>query len=171
MFQSVSSVFSGLGQQDAVSYIGASGLYDMKKIREWAMQSRLDPNDPKNTSIMQLLKVRLSKVFKKSACCIRIGSWKLLVHRQVATSGEVTAPEYFRLEQLQEEFNFSTDEELEKSRRFRLLRLRDRCVPEFRNHKNVPALEREVTEKVFQVRLSPLWQNSGKTEPELIGPR
>ncbi len=50
-------VFSGLGRLDAVTYIGASGLYDMKKIGEWATQSRLDPNDPKNASIMQLLKV------------------------------------------------------------------------------------------------------------------
>ncbi|XP_075901549.1 coiled-coil and C2 domain-containing protein 2A isoform X3 [Nelusetta ayraudi] len=122
--QHPAGLHSGLSHMDAVSYIGASGLYDMKKIREWATQSRLDPNDPKNTSIMQLLKV--------------------------ATSGEVTAPEYFRLEQLQEEFNFATEEELEKSRRFRLLRLRNRGVAEFRNHKNVPAVEREVTEKVFQ---------------------
>lgn len=73
------------------------------------------------------------------------------MHQQVATSGEVMVPEYFRLEQLQEEFNFATDEELEKSRRFRLLRLRNCGIPEFRNHKNVPAVEREVTEKVFQV--------------------
>ena len=49
--------FSGLARLDAVTYIGASGLYDMKKIGEWATQSRLDPNDPKNASIMQLLKV------------------------------------------------------------------------------------------------------------------
>ncbi|XP_053178319.1 coiled-coil and C2 domain-containing protein 2A [Scomber japonicus] len=109
---------------DAVTYIGASGLYDMKKIGEWATQSRLDPNDPKNASIMQLLKV--------------------------ASSGEVTAPEYFRLEQLQEEFNFATDEELDRSKRFRLLRLRNQEVAEFRNYKSVPALEREVTDKVFQ---------------------
>lgn len=40
-----------------MSHIGASGLYDVKKIGEWAAQSRLDPNDPKNISIMQLLKV------------------------------------------------------------------------------------------------------------------
>ncbi|XP_059197951.1 coiled-coil and C2 domain-containing protein 2A isoform X1 [Centropristis striata] len=114
----------GMGRLDAVSYIGASGLYDMKKIGEWATQSRLDPNDPKNASIMQLLKV--------------------------ASSGEVTAPEYFRLEQLQEEFNFVTDEELERSKRFRLLTLRNQEVAEFRNYKCVPALEREVTDKVFQ---------------------
>ncbi|XP_076014347.1 coiled-coil and C2 domain-containing protein 2A isoform X2 [Genypterus blacodes] len=115
---------SGLSRLDAVTHIGVSGLNDMKKIGEWATQSRLDPNDPKNASIMQLLKV--------------------------ASSGEVTAPEYFRLEQLQEEFNFITEEEMERSRRFRLLRLRNQEVAEFRNYKCVPALEREVTDKVFQ---------------------
>lgn len=57
------SVFlSGMGHLDAVSYIGASGLYDMKKIGEWARQSRLDPNDPKNASIMQLLKVSMRRL-------------------------------------------------------------------------------------------------------------
>uniref|UniRef100_G3PLR5 Uncharacterized protein n=1 Tax=Gasterosteus aculeatus TaxID=69293 RepID=G3PLR5_GASAC len=113
---------------DAVTFIGASGLYDMKKIGEWATQSRLDPNDPKNASIMQLLKV--------------------------ASSGEVTAPDYFRLEQLQEEFNFVPDEELERSKRFRLLRLRNQEVAEFRNYKFVPALEKEVADKVFHIRES-----------------
>ncbi|XP_041790997.1 coiled-coil and C2 domain-containing protein 2A isoform X1 [Chelmon rostratus] len=122
--QQPGGIHSGLGRLDAVTYIGASGLYDMKKIGEWATQSRLDPNDPKNASIMQLLKV--------------------------ASSGEVTAPEYFRLEQLQEEFNFVTDEELDRSKRFHLLRLRNQEVAEFRNYKCVPALEREVTDKVFQ---------------------
>ena len=38
--------FSGLGRLDAVTSIGASGLYDMKKIGEWATQSRLDPQRP-----------------------------------------------------------------------------------------------------------------------------
>lgn len=70
---------------------------------------------------------------------------------QVASSGEVTAPDYFRLEQLQEEFNFVTDEDLDRSRRFRLLRFRSQEISEFRNYKGVPALEWEVTDKVFQV--------------------
>nr|XP_020459011.1 coiled-coil and C2 domain-containing protein 2A [Monopterus albus] len=122
--QQPSGIRSGLGYFDAVTYIGASGLYDMKKIGEWATQSRLDPNDPKNASIMQLLKV--------------------------ASGGEVTAPEYFRLEQLQQEFDFVTDEELDRSKRLRLLRLRNQEVAEFRNYKCVPALEREVTDEVFQ---------------------
>ncbi|KAM6921159.1 coiled-coil and C2 domain-containing protein 2A [Xenentodon cancila] len=115
---------SAAGHLDAVAYIGASGLYDMKKISQWATQSRLDPNDPKNTSIMQQLKV--------------------------ARSGEVTAPEYFRLEHLQEEFNFVADEELENSKRFRMLRLRNQGVAEFRNYRFVPALESEVFDEMFQ---------------------
>lgn len=72
---------------------------------------------------------------------------------QVASSGEVIAPEYFRLEHLQEEFNFVTDKEMEESKRFRLLRLRNQEVAEFRNYKFVPALEREISDKVFQVRV------------------
>uniref|UniRef100_A0A1A8PMW8 Coiled-coil and C2 domain containing 2A n=1 Tax=Nothobranchius pienaari TaxID=704102 RepID=A0A1A8PMW8_9TELE len=122
--QQLGGAHSGLGRLDAVTYIGASGLYDMKKISEWATQSRLDPNDPKNASIMQLL--------------------------QVASSGEVTAPDYFRLEHLQEEFNFATDEAMEKSKRFRLLRLRHQGVPEFRNYKFVPAFSSETSEEVFK---------------------
>lgn len=69
----------------------------------------------------------------------------------MVSGGEVTVPAYFRLEQLQEEFNFLSDEELDRSRRFRLLRLRSQEVAEFRGYKCVPALEREVSDKIFQV--------------------
>lgn len=64
----------------------------------------------------------------------------------------MAVPEYFRLEQLHEEFNFLSDEELQRSRRFRLLMLRSQEVPEFRHFKCVPSVEREISEKVFQVR-------------------
>uniref|UniRef100_W5JZZ7 Coiled-coil and C2 domain containing 2A n=1 Tax=Astyanax mexicanus TaxID=7994 RepID=W5JZZ7_ASTMX len=114
----------GLRQMDAIACIGASGLNDMKRLGKWAAESRLDPNDPNNASIMQLL--------------------------SVASGGEVVAPDYFRLEQLQEEFNFLSDEELERSRRFRLIRLRSQEEPEFRNFKTIPATEREISEKVFE---------------------
>lgn len=85
--------------------------------------------------------------------------------RQVASSGEVTAPDYFRLEQLQEEFNFASDEELAQSRRFRLLALRNQEVPEFRNYKCVPSREREVTDKVFQV--SGTWEKDLSRHQEI----
>ncbi|XP_077081054.1 coiled-coil and C2 domain-containing protein 2A isoform X2 [Siphateles boraxobius] len=117
-------MYSGLGQMDAIACIGASSLNDMKKLGKWAAESRLDPNDPNNTSIMQLL--------------------------SVVSGGDVAVPEYFRLEQLQEEFNFLTDEELQRSRRFRLLRLRSQEVAEFRHFKFIPSMEREISQKVFQ---------------------
>lgn len=123
----------------------------MKKIGEWATQSRLDPNDPKNASIMQLLKVGVSVWSQQCWGTLSFCNENMDLIYQVASSGEVTAPEYFRLEQLQEEFNFAVDEDLERSKRFRLLRLRNQEVPEFRNYKCVPPLEREVTDKVFQV--------------------
>ncbi|XP_037386147.1 coiled-coil and C2 domain-containing protein 2A isoform X2 [Talpa occidentalis] len=115
---------SALKRADAISSIGTSGLTDMKKLAKWAAESRLDPNDPSNAPLMQLI--------------------------SVATSGESYIPDFFRLEQLQQEFNFVSDEELNRSKRFRLLRLRSQEVPEFRNYKQVPAYDREIMERVFQ---------------------
>ncbi|XP_012668328.1 coiled-coil and C2 domain-containing protein 2A [Otolemur garnettii] len=115
---------SALKKADAISSIGTSGLTDMKKLAKWAAESRLDPNDPNNGPLMQLI--------------------------SVATSGESYVPDFFRLEQLQQEFNFVSDEELNRSKRFRLLCLRSQQVPEFRNYKQVPVYDREILEKVFQ---------------------
>ncbi|KFO25778.1 Coiled-coil and C2 domain-containing protein 2A [Fukomys damarensis] len=115
---------SALKRADAISSIGTSGLTDMKKLAKWAAESKLDPNDPNNAPLMQLI--------------------------SVATSGESYVPDFFRLEQLQQEFNFVSDEELNRSKRFRLLRLRNQEVPEFRNYKQIPAYDREIMERVFQ---------------------
>ncbi|XP_048220161.1 coiled-coil and C2 domain-containing protein 2A isoform X2 [Perognathus longimembris pacificus] len=115
---------SALKRADAIASIGTSGLTDMKKLAKWAAESKLDPNDPNNAPLMQLI--------------------------SVATSGESYVPDFFRLEQLQQEFNFVSDEELNRSKRFRLLHLRNQEVPEFRNYKQIPAYDREIMEKVFQ---------------------
>ncbi|KAL2780018.1 coiled-coil and C2 domain-containing protein 2A isoform d [Daubentonia madagascariensis] len=115
---------SALKRADAISSIGTSGVTDMKKLAKWAAESKLDPNDPNNAPLMQLV--------------------------SVATSGESYVPDFFRLEQLQQEFNFVSDEELNRSKRFRLLHLRSQQVPEFRNYKQIPVYDREIMEKVFQ---------------------
>lgn len=89
---------------------------------EQAEHSQLDPNDPLNTSIRQLVKV----------------------------DEEVICPENVHLERLQEEFDFVNDEELERSKRFRMLQLRNQRVSGFQNFKFVPALENEVTNEMCQ---------------------
>ncbi|XP_073465964.1 coiled-coil and C2 domain-containing protein 2A [Aquarana catesbeiana] len=108
---------------DAVSSIGASGLTDMKKLAKWAVESKLDPNDPNNSALMQLI--------------------------TMASGGDANVPEFFRLEQLQKEFDFVSDEELKRSKRFRLLQLRNQEVADFRNYKLVPIKEREIPDRIF----------------------
>nr|XP_034967420.1 coiled-coil and C2 domain-containing protein 2A isoform X3 [Zootoca vivipara] len=115
---------SALKNIDAIASIGTSGLTDMKKLAKWVGEAKLDPNDPSNAALMQLIKV--------------------------ATSGDASVPDFFRLEQLQQEFNFVSDEEFDRSKRFRLLQLRNSEVAEFRCYKCVPLLEREISERIFQ---------------------
>ncbi|XP_072192198.1 coiled-coil and C2 domain-containing protein 2A isoform X2 [Excalfactoria chinensis] len=115
---------SALKNIDAIASIGTSGLTDMKKLAKWAAETKLDPNDPNNAALMQMI--------------------------MVASSGEAHVPDFFRLEQLQQEFNFVSDEEFNRSKRFRLLQLRNEEVAEFRNYKQVPLYEREISEKLFQ---------------------
>ncbi|KAK2521425.1 Cc2d2a [Columba guinea] len=122
--QQNTGIASALKNIDAIASIGTSGLTDMKKLAKWAVEAKLDPNDPNNADLMQLI--------------------------MIATSGEAHVPNFFRLEQLQQEFNFVSDEEFNRSKRFRLLQLRSGEVAEFRNYKPVPLLEREISEKIFQ---------------------
>ncbi|XP_073430700.1 coiled-coil and C2 domain-containing protein 2A isoform X1 [Dendrobates tinctorius] len=117
------NVQRALNNMDAVSSIGASGLTDMKKLAKWAAESKLDPNDPNNAALMQLI--------------------------MIANTGDTYVPEFFRLEQLQKEFDFVSDDDLRRSKRFRLLQLRNQEVSEFRNYKMVPIKEREIPDKIF----------------------
>eukprot|EP00057_Strongylocentrotus_purpuratus_P020191 XP_011674665.1 PREDICTED: coiled-coil and C2 domain-containing protein 2A [Strongylocentrotus purpuratus] len=113
---------------DALAAIGATGIIDDKKLAKWLMEARLDPNDPANSFLLQMIKVR----------------------RECGTFGTIETKDYFRLEQLQQEFDFVTDEELETNRRFKLLQLREKEVEEFRNYKMVPAIEKEIAETFFE---------------------
>ncbi|KAJ8278292.1 hypothetical protein GJAV_G00086040 [Gymnothorax javanicus] len=63
--QPSAGLHSALKQVDAIACIGASGLNDMKKLGKWAAESRLDPNDPSNAALMQLLTVRGREVSYK----------------------------------------------------------------------------------------------------------
>ncbi|KAM8919571.1 coiled-coil and C2 domain-containing protein 2A-like [Pelodytes ibericus] len=105
---------------DAVASIGASGLTDMKKLAKWAEESKADPNDPRNASLMQLL--------------------------MIANSRESNAPAFFRLDPFQKEFDFVSDEELKRrSKRFRLFQLCKQVVAKFRNYK--PKVKQSVTKR------------------------
>ncbi|XP_034264769.1 coiled-coil and C2 domain-containing protein 2A isoform X5 [Pantherophis guttatus] len=73
-------------------------------------------------------------------------AWK----SQITPCGDSSIPDFFRLDQLQQEFNFVSDEEFNMSKRFWFLELRKNEVAEFQNFKFVPLLEREISEKNLQ---------------------
>nr|XP_018671326.2 coiled-coil and C2 domain-containing protein 2A isoform X3 [Ciona intestinalis] len=113
-----------LKSNDPVIAIGAERLQDPESLTKWVQESRLDPNDPENAALVPFM--------------------------QGNKDGDVfLTQDYFRLEQLQEEFNFITEEEFSRLNRFRLLRLRHEEIPEFRNISMLPCNEHEVTESAF----------------------
>ena len=59
--------------------------------------------------------------------------------------------DFFRLEQLLEEFSMATDEELNENKRFHLIQMRDTEVPEFQNYKFIPPFEKEIPRDAFAV--------------------
>ncbi|RUS72243.1 hypothetical protein EGW08_019997 [Elysia chlorotica] len=103
---------------DPFTAIGASGVSNLEKLLEWFKQSRLDPNDPNNKDIVYMLSG---------------GEQTLLAPR-----------EYFRLEPLQQEFDLTTLEEIEKSLRYKIISLRDQENPIFKGYQMIPSLEREI---------------------------
>jgi hypothetical protein len=65
---------------------------------------------------------------------------------------EFNIPDYFRLDQMTEEFSFiKNDSEIENNRRFRLISYRSNEEPEYRNYKMIPANERGVPRDAFDL--------------------
>ncbi|ESO88285.1 hypothetical protein LOTGIDRAFT_219375 [Lottia gigantea] len=115
--------YNAMKMMDPVAAIGASGVVDLDKLAKWFQESRLDPNDPNNADLVFMLGSKSTNVMQSR--------------------------DFFRLEQLQQEFDLATDEEMAINRRFRLLTLRDNEIPEFKNYKMAPAYERELPRDLF----------------------
>ena len=57
---------------------------------------------------------------------------------------------YFRLDQMQDQFSFCTEEEIRNNLRFQLLQLRRAKAPEFRNYSMIPPLEKEIPKGIIE---------------------
>ncbi|KAK3580952.1 hypothetical protein CHS0354_006977 [Potamilus streckersoni] len=119
------NIFDSMKKMDPVAAIGAAGVMDLQKLAKWFLASRLDPNDPNNADLVYMLRPREGDF------------------------GQLLPSDFFRLEQLQEEFDLVPDEEIQNNRRFQLLELRDLEVLDFRNFKMVPPFDRELARDVF----------------------
>lgn len=120
------SNISAVKRYDALAALGAAGMVDIQNLVKWIEQSHLDPNDPANADIMNIIKLSHS---------LQDGP---------------SAPQYFRLNQLEEECEFVSQKEFAKSKRFKLIQLRDKGVPEFKNFKMIPSRDRDIPDNIFE---------------------
>ncbi|XP_055110145.2 protein CC2D2B-like isoform X1 [Symphalangus syndactylus] len=117
-------ITSMLRNVDARSVPGIPWLINEQKLFEWANEVRIDPNNPEYSDLMEFVMYMRLK-------------------------GQ-DIPKYFRLEQLQDEFNFVSEEEMAKSKRFQLLQLRNAGQLDNFLLQQMPLHDREIPDLVFQ---------------------
>nr|XP_020852524.1 protein CC2D2B isoform X12 [Phascolarctos cinereus] len=115
---------SMLRNVDARGVPGIPWLINTQKLFQWADEVRIDPNDPDYSDLMEFIMYTRHK-------------------------GQAI-PKYFRLEQLQEEFNFVSEEEIKKNKRFQLLQLRNAGQLDVSVLQQMPLYDREIPDLVFQ---------------------
>ncbi|KAK2501741.1 hypothetical protein MC885_007267, partial [Smutsia gigantea] len=111
---------------DARGIPGIPWLINEQKLFEWANEARIDPNNPEYSDLVEFV-------------------------MHVKHKGQ-DIPKYFRLEQLQDEFNFVSEEEMKKSKRFQLLHLRNAGLLDVFLLQQMPLYDREIPDLFFQVR-------------------
>ncbi|XP_006735795.2 protein CC2D2B [Leptonychotes weddellii] len=125
MSQSLRSAYcSVLRNVDARGVPGIPWFINAQKLFEWANEVKIDPNNPEYSDLMESLMYMKHK-------------------------GQ-DVPKYFRLEQLQDEFNFVSEEEMKKSKRFQLLQLRNAGQLDIFLLQQIPLYDKDISDLVFQ---------------------
>uniref|UniRef100_A0A8C6MR91 Coiled-coil and C2 domain containing 2B n=1 Tax=Mus spicilegus TaxID=10103 RepID=A0A8C6MR91_MUSSI len=123
--QSLSSAYcSVLRNVDARGVPGLPWIVNSQKLCEWADDARIDPHNPDYSDITEHI------------MCLRHKGQEI--------------PKYFRLEQLQDEFNFVSEEEMKRSKRFQLLQLRNAGQLDLFLLQPMPLYDNEIPDIVFQ---------------------
>ncbi|XP_030060823.1 LOW QUALITY PROTEIN: protein CC2D2B [Microcaecilia unicolor] len=123
-FANIISRASALKSVNTIMPSPSSWFRSSKKFEEWAKEIRIDPNDPQYSDLVQ--------------------------YDMYARIKDQAVSEHFRFEQMQEEFNFLTEEEIAKSKRFQLLVLRNSEPSEFCHFQQIPLYDKEIPDSVFQ---------------------
>ncbi|KAK7072356.1 Coiled-coil and C2 domain-containing protein 2A [Halocaridina rubra] len=99
------------------------------------------------------------------------GNCELIAHLQKAAFGLVKPSNYFEIDWC--EGDFCTDVELDTSVRFRVLQLRDKEEPAFKNLRLIPPVESQILRKSLEAyeeeNLTGMGQEESATESHLIG--
>ncbi|XP_069876574.1 protein CC2D2B-like [Dipodomys merriami] len=123
--QSLRSAYCSVPKNvDARGVPGVPWLINAQKLFEWANEVRVDPNNPEYSDLIDLI--------------------MYMKHKGQDVS------HYFRLEKLQDEFNFVSEEEMKNCKRFQLLQLRNAGQLDTFLLQQIPLYDREIPELVFQ---------------------
>ncbi|KAK4468063.1 hypothetical protein MN116_008237 [Schistosoma mekongi] len=103
--------------------------------------SVLDPNNTLDAKLLNLIQTAtgkhlLPKQLNTTSCP------EVLYHTRA------NGVNYFHLDFFIECYNFCTDEDLNKSKRIRLIQLREKCIPEFQNI-IIPSIGKHIPEEIF----------------------
>ncbi|XP_076981677.1 protein CC2D2B isoform X4 [Tamandua tetradactyla] len=109
---------------DARGIPGIPWFINNQKLSEWANEVKIDPNNPEYSDLMEFIMYMKHK-------------------------GQ-DIPKYFRLEQLQDEVNFVSEEEMKKNKRFQLLQLRNAGQLDVFLLQQMPLYDKEIPDLVFQ---------------------
>ena len=118
--------------------IDVDGNLDLEKLEAWIVKAQIDPNDPDNEELMN----RVAEARRKTGSTGVKG----------AGSADLKAKNYFRLDQHSDQMAFGDGENLDKNLRYQMLQLRRMKVPEFKNYKMIPALEKEIPKGIIEAR-------------------
>ncbi|XP_039196879.1 protein CC2D2B [Crotalus tigris] len=115
---------------------------DIQKLVDWAKDINIDPNDPYYSDLFELI--------------------------MYAQSQEKSDSKHFRLEQLQEEFNFVTAEDIQNCKRFRLLQFRNLGQLGFYCFQQIPLFDKEIPDTIFQEHGGQLEKDTFMTDMDPI---
>ena len=74
------------------------------------------------------------------------------VTSKLSNLGSTITSGYFRLDQHHDQLIFCSDEEIQNNPRFQMIQLRRAKVPEFKNYRMIPILDKEVPKGLLEAR-------------------
>lgn len=123
------------GQEPIRDVFDRLGNVDPVKLEEWLLNHRIDPNDPRNAELMSTV-VSTRKSFAVPS--------SLSEPRSQMDQG------YFRLDQMDDQFSFCSEEQLNNNVRFQIIQLRSAKAPDFRNYRMIPSYDKEIPKGILE---------------------
>ena len=113
------------------------GNVDPEKLEHWFLSHQIDPNDPRNSQL-------INSVSSTNKPAVTYGGGG------VGVSGEPKDNGYFRLDQMDDQFAFCSQDQINNNVRFQMIQLRSAKAPDFRNYRMMPAYEKEVPKGILE---------------------